>query len=52
MIQMRWYFRPITVVIAILCVGPLALPLLWVIDCDYFAHSISFSRASCFSNSL
>jgi len=30
MIQMRWYFRPITVVIAILCVGPLALPLLWV----------------------
>jgi len=26
---MPWYFRPSTIVIAILCVGPLALPLLW-----------------------
>ena len=26
---MKWYYKPATVIIAILCVGPLALPLLW-----------------------
>lgn len=27
---MRWYFRPVTIVIAILAVGPLSLPLVWM----------------------
>ncbi len=27
--QLPWYFRTSTIVIAVLCVGPLALPLLW-----------------------
>ncbi|OGW76094.1 MAG: hypothetical protein A2Z72_01895 [Omnitrophica bacterium RBG_13_46_9] len=27
---MRWYFKPATVAIAIFCVGPFALPLLWM----------------------
>ena len=26
----KWYFRPLTVIIAILFIGPLALPLLWM----------------------
>ncbi len=26
---MKWYYRPAPVFIAILCVGPFALPLLW-----------------------
>jgi len=25
----KWYFKPYAVVIAFLCVGPLALPLVW-----------------------
>jgi hypothetical protein len=25
----KWYYKPVTVVIAILCAGPLALPLVW-----------------------
>lgn len=27
--KLPWYFRTSTIVIALLCVGPLALPLLW-----------------------
>ena len=27
--HLPWYFRTATIVIAVLCVGPLALPLLW-----------------------
>ena len=27
--NIKWYYKPITVVIAILCAGPLALPLVW-----------------------
>lgn len=26
---MKWYHRPVVVVIAILCAGPFALPLVW-----------------------
>lgn len=25
----RWYFKPVTIIIAILVVGPFALPLVW-----------------------
>lgn len=28
--QARWYFKKSSMVIAFLCVGPLALPLLWL----------------------
>lgn len=28
--QAQWYFRTSTVVVAFLCVGPLALPLVWL----------------------
>lgn len=27
--QVKWYFRPSSIIIAFLCVGPLALPLVW-----------------------
>ena len=27
--RIRWYFTPITIIIAILVVGPFALPLVW-----------------------
>ena len=27
--HLPWYFRTATIVIAVLCIGPLALPLLW-----------------------
>ena len=27
--KIKWYFRPISITIAILCMGPLALPLVW-----------------------
>jgi 4-amino-4-deoxy-L-arabinose transferase-like glycosyltransferase len=27
--KMPWYFLPSTIVVAVLCVGPLALPLIW-----------------------
>lgn len=26
----KWYLRPVAIVIAILCLGPFALPLVWV----------------------
>ena len=25
-----WYYRPISIVIGLLCIGPLALPLVWI----------------------
>jgi len=28
--ETKWYFRASTIVIAILCVGPLALPVVWL----------------------
>ncbi|MCX5702551.1 MAG: zinc ribbon domain-containing protein [Candidatus Omnitrophica bacterium] len=28
--QTKWYFKPYSIVIAFLCVGPLALPLVWL----------------------
>ena len=28
--QVKWYHRPVTIVIAILAVGPFALPLIWM----------------------
>ncbi len=28
--QNKWYFKPYWLIIAFLCVGPLALPLLWL----------------------
>ncbi len=28
--QIKWHLRPITVIIALLCAGALALPLLWL----------------------
>ena len=28
--QIKWYHKPVTVIIAILCIGPFALPLLWL----------------------
>jgi hypothetical protein len=28
--QTKWYLKPVTVIIAVLCVGPLALPLVWI----------------------
>ncbi len=28
--QMRWYYRTSVLVIALLCVGPIALPLIWI----------------------
>ena len=31
--QGKWYFKTSSLVIAFLCVGPLALPLLWVNPC-------------------
>lgn len=27
--QSKWYFKPVTLVMAVLTIGPLALPLLW-----------------------
>ena len=27
--KIKWYYKPVPVVIAILCIGPFALPLLW-----------------------
>ncbi len=27
--KLRWYFRPSTIIMALLCIGPLALPLIW-----------------------
>ncbi|MFA5038555.1 MAG: hypothetical protein WC732_02620 [Candidatus Omnitrophota bacterium] len=29
-VERKWYFKISTLVIAFLCVGPLALPLLWI----------------------
>ena len=29
-VQVKWYLRPITIFIAILAAGPLALPLIWL----------------------
>lgn len=28
--EIKWYLRPATVIVAILCVGPFALPLVWM----------------------
>ncbi|MCX5702601.1 MAG: zinc ribbon domain-containing protein [Candidatus Omnitrophica bacterium] len=28
--QTKWYFKPYSIVIAFLCVGPLVLPLVWL----------------------
>jgi len=28
--QIKWYHKPTAVVVALLCIGPLALPLVWV----------------------
>lgn len=31
--QAKWYFKPVAVIAAILAVGPLALPLVWMSPC-------------------
>jgi len=28
--QIKWYLRPVAVVIALLCIGPLAIPFVWL----------------------
>jgi len=28
--DIKWYLKPVSVIIALLCVGPLALPLVWI----------------------
>lgn len=38
--EVKWYFRPIAVVIAILCLGFFALPLLWLSPAFKKIHKI------------
>lgn len=37
---MKWYFRPMAVIVVILCAGPLALPLLWLSPAFKKSHKI------------
>ena len=38
--QVKWYLRPIAVIIAILCIGPFALPLVWISPAFKKSHKI------------
>ena len=39
--QIKWYFKPVVVIIAIFCVGgPFALPLLWLSPAFKKSHKI------------
>lgn len=38
--QTKWYFKPIIVIIAILCIGPFALPLVWLSPVFKKSHKI------------
>jgi hypothetical protein len=40
---MKWYYKPASVIIAILCVGPFALPLLWFSPAFNKFYKISIS---------
>ncbi|PIU41166.1 MAG: hypothetical protein COS99_07450 [Candidatus Omnitrophica bacterium CG07_land_8_20_14_0_80_42_15] len=38
--DLRWFLRPVWVVVAILCIGPLALPILWTSPAFKKIHKI------------
>lgn len=40
MTSVKWYLKPITIIIAILCIGPLALPLVWISPAFKKSHKI------------
>ena len=41
----RWYFRPPAVFLALLCAGPLALPLVWLSPSFKKSHKIIITAA-------
>lgn len=41
--NIKWYYRPVTIVIAILFVGPLGLPLVWMSPSLKRWHKILFT---------
>ena len=38
--KIKWHLRPVAVIIAILCVGPLALPVVWLSPAFKKIHKI------------
>ena len=41
--KVPWHYRPISIVIGLLCLGPLALPLVWASPTIKKAHKIIIS---------
>ncbi len=40
MAEVKWYLRPFAVIIAILCIGPFALPLAWISPAFKKSHKV------------
>lgn len=38
--QIKWYYRPVALLIEILCIGPFALPLVWLSPALKKSHKI------------
>ena len=41
--KIKWYLRPVPVIIAILCAGPFALPLLWISPSFKKIHKVAIT---------
>ncbi len=43
--QVKWYLKPSTVIIAILCIGPFALPVVWLSSAFKKSHKVYITIA-------
>lgn len=45
-VKVKWYYRPVPIVVAIICAGPFALPLVWMSPALKRWHKALFTLAT------